>query len=137
LQTRPNQEPENGINRLPTVLVVEDHVLIRHLISEEFRAANFNVVEAVSLEEALIVLHGRDPVHLVVTDVAMVGPTDGLILAQTVRTVWPELNIKIIIVSGNLPGKSWLDNADAFFAKPYDLDEMVKRARHLLGIDPA
>jgi CheY-like chemotaxis protein len=56
---------------MPTVLIVEDEILIRDMISEELIEAGFAVVEVGSADEAIAVLEARQNIHLVFTDIDM------------------------------------------------------------------
>lgn len=54
---------------MPTVLVVEDEVLIRDVVCEELADAGFEVIEVGTADEAIAVLEAREDVHLVFTDI--------------------------------------------------------------------
>lgn len=69
----------------PTVLVVEDDVLIRLSVADALRSAGLDVIEAATGDEALTVLASSATVDLVFTDIQMPGSTDGLELAQIAR----------------------------------------------------
>ena len=65
-------------------------------------------IEACDADEAVAILETRSDIVLVLTDVNMPGPMDGLKLAHAVRSRWPR--IKIIVVSGRglgAMGESW------------------------------
>jgi DNA-binding NtrC family response regulator len=109
-------------------MVVEDDVLLRMALSDSLRESGFQVVEAAHADEALS-LFGVEVVDLVVTDVSMPGPIDGLALASRLTDRRPSL--PIIVVSGHLPlGAAQAPHA--FFAKPYDIDDLVATVRRLL-----
>jgi CheY-like chemotaxis protein len=114
----------------PTVLVVEDEVLIRLMIAEELRRQGVNVVEASDAEEALAVLQGAVPVQLLLTDLQMPGSFDGTALASMVHASFPT--IKIVVASSLPPGKSLRAIAHAAFLKPYDLTAVVRQVKELL-----
>lgn len=118
--------------RAPTVLVVEDEILIRMMIADELRLQGFRVLEAANAEEALALLRSQISIDLVLTDIRMPGPTDGLALAELARSTWPEL--KIVIATGQSVQPSHMAVADAVFGKPYDPDRVVQRIRDLLNI---
>src|SRR4051794_25777084 len=68
------------------VLLVENEVLIRLAISEYLRECGYRVIEAVSADEAILVLGQEDlAVDLVLSDVAMPGSMDGFGLARWIR----------------------------------------------------
>lgn len=65
-----------------------------------------------------------------ITDVQMPGDRDGMALANLVRSQYPDT--KIIVTSGRPPSDIG-SVADAFFSKPYDLDDVVQRISHMVG----
>jgi CheY-like chemotaxis protein len=119
---------ENALER-PTVLLVEDEVLIRLMLADELRSQGLQVLEASNADEALTVLQSSLPVHLLFTDIRMPGRMDGVALAKVAHARFPQ--IKSIIGSSGRPEQS-IDFADAFLAKPYDLRELADQVRRLL-----
>jgi CheY-like chemotaxis protein len=119
---------------LPTILVVEDDILVRLMIAEELRNAGFSVIEAANADEALTILQSITLVDLVVTDVAMPGSMDGLALATALRSTKPQ--VKIIVVSAQTQPAAKPDLADEFFDKPYDPARVVARVKDLLSARP-
>jgi CheY-like chemotaxis protein len=101
---------------MPTVLVVEDEVLIRELVCEELVDAGFGVIQVGTADEAIAVLEARQDVHLVFTDIDMPGSMDGLKLAAAVRDRWPPVHI--IITTGKARPLTIPANA-LFIPKPY------------------
>jgi CheY-like chemotaxis protein len=117
--------------RVPTVLVVEDEVLLRLLGIDIFSEAGFQVMEAVNADEALVFLETVAEVHVLFTDVNMPGSIDGLALAHHVGCHWPR--IAIIIVSGTVSlAPHQLPRGARFHRKPYDPHIVVKHARELV-----
>jgi len=114
----------------PTVLVVEDEVLLRLLIAEELRSQGLHVLEASNADEALTILGSSLPVQLLFTDIRMPGRMDGVALARLVRAHYPQL--KLIMTSSNQPEGFVWETADAFIAKPYDLHTVVEQVQRLL-----
>jgi two-component system, response regulator PdtaR len=115
----------------PTMLLVEDEVLIRLLIAEELRETGIHVLEASNAGEALVVLQSSLPVHLLFTDVHMPGPMDGLALTRLVRARYPH--IKLMVTSSQQPQGYAREAADVFIRKPYDLQAAVRQAEKLLA----
>lgn len=114
-----------------TILVVEDEPLLRFALASEIAAAGFHVLEAANTDEAESVLATGAPIDLLITDIQMPGPRDGVALAETVRAIRPRA--KIIVASGRPPPMGIDALADAFFAKPYDLDGVVRRVSSMVG----
>jgi CheY-like chemotaxis protein len=115
----------------PTVLLVEDEVLIRLMVAEELRSQGLQVLEASNAEEALAILESSFPVDPLFTDVRMPGRMDGVALAKLARARFPRL--KVIIASSRQPEDPSRTLADAFIAKPYDLNKVVERVESLLA----
>ena len=114
----------------PTVLVVEDEVVVRMMIADELRNAGFKVVEASNAREGLDLLrYNNNGVRVLFSDVRMPGSMDGAELARVVRTEFPSL--KVVLTSGN---SGPVDGADhhGFFPKPYRPAQVVKRLKALL-----
>lgn len=57
----------------PTVLVVEDEVLIRLLIADELRNQGIHVLEASNADEALTILESELSIEVLFTDIRMPG----------------------------------------------------------------
>jgi two-component system, response regulator PdtaR len=114
----------------PTVLLVEDEVLIRLLVADELRSQGINVLEASNADEALIILESSLPVHVLFTDIRMPGRMDGIGLTKLARGRRPD--IKVIIASSHLPPGYVRDSVDAFIFKPYDLAAIAQQVEKML-----
>jgi CheY-like chemotaxis protein len=101
---------------MPTVLIVEDEVLIRDIISEELEDAGFDVVRVGTADQAIATLEARLDIHLVFTDVDMPGSMDGLKLAAAVRDRWPPVNI---IITSSQTRPTTVPANSLFIPKPY------------------
>jgi CheY-like chemotaxis protein len=113
----------------PTVLLVEDEVLIRLMVADELRSQGLQVLEASNAEEALAILESSLPVHLLFTDVRMPGRIDGIALAQLAQARFPQLKL-IIASSRHLEAPP---RADVYLHKPYDLGRMIEEVERLLA----
>jgi len=121
--------------RTPTILVVEDEVLIRVVIAAYLQECGFKVLEAGTAAEAIQILDvDLTPVDLVFTDVKMPGDMDGFALAQWIRANRPGLHV--VLTSGDemkcKTAKDLCEN-EPFFAKPYDVAIVVTQIRALIG----
>lgn len=117
-----------------TVLVVEDEVLIRMVISDYLRGCGYRVIEAASGDEALAVLqHGELKLDIVFSDIEMPGATDGFGLSNWIRNNRPDLDV---ILTGSVPRAV---NAavnlceDAPLPKPYESQSVADRIHRLLA----
>jgi CheY-like chemotaxis protein len=114
----------------PVVLIVEDEFLIRMNAVDMVKSAGFEVVEAESADEAIIILEDRPDITVVFTDVQMPGSMDGLKLAAAIRGRWPP--IKIVATSGLRDiGEDDLPAGSRFLPKPYSPVQIVGTLREL------
>lgn len=113
------------------ILVVEDEFLIRCMLSEELRDAGYQVIEACDATEAISLLQTISP-DLIISDVRMPGPLDGMGLLARVRATTPTL--PVIMISGHFhPAKALNEGATLFVAKPYLLGVVVEAVQEVLG----
>jgi DNA-binding NtrC family response regulator len=101
-----------------TILVVEDEPLLRILILDILVDEGFAVLEAANVTQATEALNRGERIDVLLTDVRMPGPFDGLELARRVTVLRPE--VAVLVMS------AWIDSAStplpegcAFIAKPY------------------
>ena len=117
---------------LPTVLIVEDEMMLRMRAVDIVEDAGFTPIEAVNADDALAILESRSDIELLFTDIQMPGSIDGLKLAYAVHERWPK--IKIILVSGQLTLTDADKPADSrFFGKPLDVKNMIAEMQDMMG----
>jgi CheY-like chemotaxis protein len=117
-----------------TILVVEDEESVRRLLKELLTGYGYAVVTASGGEEALRYSEQhREKIRLLLTDVVMPGMS-GRQLAEKLRT--QQANLKVLYMSGYAePGtaRHGIDReTDAFIAKPYELDVLLRKIREVL-----
>lgn len=113
-----------GQSREACILVVEDELLVRFLVSEIMRDAGYTVIEAVNADEALDIIQTGVHLDLVFSDVKMPGSLDGLGLLKVVKSSHPGL--PVLITSGHCdPALAINGGAAHFVRKPYDLDSVL------------
>jgi two-component sensor histidine kinase/DNA-binding response OmpR family regulator len=119
-------------NPVPTVLVVEDEMILRMRAVDIVEDAGFCPVEAVNADEAMSILESRSDISLLFTDIQMPGSIDGLKLAHAVHERWPS--IKIILVSGQVkPSEAERPANSRFFGKPLGIEQMITELRSMVG----
>ena len=117
---------------LPTVLIVEDEMMLRMRAVDIVEDAGFTPIEAVNADDALAILESRPDIEMLFTDIQMPGSIDGLKLAYAVHERWPK--IKIILVSGQLTLTDADKPADSrFFGKPLDVKAMISEMQDMMG----
>ena len=112
------------------ILVVEDELLIRFMLSDGLRDEGYHVIEACNADEALTILETAVP-DLLISDVRMPGSLDGLELLKVVRETLAGL--PVILISGHLdPAIAIGDGATQFIAKPYLIETVVRAVTNVL-----
>lgn len=110
----------------PVVLLVEDEPLTRMDACTGLQDAGFEVLDAEDAEAALALVRQRGDIAVMVTDVQMPGPMDGITLARVIRALRPD--IQVIVTSGGLRlGADDLPRGVAFVPKPYAVDGLARR----------
>ena len=115
------------------VLFVEDEFLIRMLMAEVLRDEGFEVIEAANGSQAVAVIDGPEGFDLLLTDVQMPGPMDGIQVAIHARQRNPH--VPVVVVSGRPDSAlrlAGLASRSAFVSKPYDFAALVRTVRHML-----
>ena len=111
-------------DRRACVLVVEDEMLIRLMVSEALRDTGYDVVEACDADEALAVLNTSAQIDLVFSDVRMPGSLDGMGLLRAVKADFPDL--PFIIVSADFdPAQALAAGATRALTKPYQFQAVI------------
>jgi CheY-like chemotaxis protein len=111
--------------RRKQILVVEDELLIRVLLGDALRDEGYDVIEAVSADEALGILMAGVPVDLILSDVQMPGSLDGLDLLGVIRRRFGSL--PVVLTSGHLePEAALKKGATHFVRKPYRVTTVLE-----------
>lgn len=115
----------------PTILVVDDDLLLRRLFSEILNDAGMRVLEAADGRAALDVLH-TERVDAVLLDSQM-PHLDGLAVLASVRADPSTHTLPVILVTGQSDTEDRVRGLEAgandYLAKPVDTDELVARVR--------
>lgn len=100
------------------VLLVEDEPLVLHSTADLLRDDGYQVFEASGCAEAVGLLEAEPDTGVLVTDLNLACPGDGVTLARLVAERWPH--IRLILVSGGLrPAADEYPERATFFTKPY------------------
>ncbi len=115
----------------PTVLVVEDEVLIREDAIDVLEREGFHTLRAGTVREALAVLDERDDVHAVFTDIQMPGDRDGVDLANHIARSHPK--VAVLVTSGrSFTPPDDLPALSRFVPKPYMPRRVAKILREMI-----
>ena len=110
-----------------TILVVEDEVLIRLMISEYLREFGYTVVEAHNAAEATRILRTEEPVQVVFSDVRMPGDMNGLGLAKWIAHNRPEIGV--VLTSAHVAPADLPEDIRNIVRTPYAPIEVLQRIR--------
>jgi excisionase family DNA binding protein len=119
----------------PLVLIVDDDPRIREFVRVNLEMDGFAVREAGNADEGLAALEAEPP-DLILLDV-MMPKVDGWEMLQRVRERHGVDSIQVIMFSGQIDesasDQAEAGGAQAFVGKPFNPQELVTRAKDLLG----
>lgn len=84
-----------------TILVVENDILVRHVVAEHLRGCGFAAIEAASAAEARKVIQHGPEIHILLSDARLAEPEGGFALAQWVRRRRPKMRIVLTSTMAN------------------------------------
>jgi len=119
---------------LPTVLVVEDEMMVRMPIAEYLRDCGYTVLEAGNASEAIDTVRAEGPVNVVFSDVRMPGNMDGFGLAEWFQAHYPA--VPVLLTSGYNGGRNLPGGAAArarFIEKPYSQTQVARQIASLIN----
>ncbi len=100
------------------IIVAEDDFIMSEYLSGILTEKGYSVIAVANADDAIAMFEHRDDVQLLITDINMPGPLNGLNLAATVRERWPK--IKIIITTGQQrPKIEEVPAGSLYLRKPY------------------
>ena len=119
------------------ILVVDDDPDIVFALSLLLRKEGFEVQSAASRAEGMRAMQAFAP-DLMVLDVMMEQPDDGIAMAQELRRAGQRLPIVMLTSVGRVTGMHFdrdddLVPVDAFFEKPVRPEELLAKVRELLA----
>jgi PAS domain S-box-containing protein len=132
-------EEEAREHRHGTLLVVEDHEMVREMIAHSLRAQGYEVhAEAQAADALASVARGELEPDLLLVDI-MMPQMKGTELAQKLRELRPSL--PVIFMSGfsehHLGREQLLDLAGGFLKKPFTSTSLIRVVRETLNPAPS
>lgn len=119
----------------PTILVADDEVDVRELVTYRLTRSGYGVVEAADGEQALQLAEERLP-DLAVLDV-MMPKLDGYEVTSKMRADQRLERIPVILLTARAQeadvSRGFEVGADDYLRKPFNPDELVARVRAVLG----
>ncbi len=122
------------------ILIADDDIELRELIGFALRQAGYLVVQAADGVEALRVFDEEQP-DLVILDIRMEGGDVGLKILQLMRLNPATKQLPVIVCSAD----GWLleeqqerlrDRGCEMVEKPFDVDELLRKIRQMVGRAP-
>ena len=124
------------INIMPkhTILLVDDEVAIRDMLSIALEAADYNVLQAENAQQAHAIIIDRHP-DLVLLDWMMPGTTGLELLRRLKRDELTE-RVPVIMLTAKAEEDSKISGLDAgaddYIAKPFSPRELISRVKAVL-----
>lgn len=120
-----------------TILVVEDDPDILDLVETTLSPEGYNLISARTADEGLKKFKENKQCDLIFTDLVLPHGVSGLDLIKQITKLDPDCTFllgsgyseKGRSLSETLKGKRHI----SYLSKPYDLDELLKECRYLLG----
>ncbi|HZA13677.1 MAG TPA: sigma-54 dependent transcriptional regulator [Myxococcaceae bacterium] len=114
------------------LLVVDDDPHARDLLRRLLSSIG-DVSEASNPVEAAQAV-SREPFDLVLTDMAMPDPTDGLRVLRATKEQLPEAPVIVVTAYGNIEGAldTIQNGAFDYLSKPFDVDQLLRVVRRAL-----
>jgi len=118
----------------PHILVVDDDTVTCELLCEVFTHEGFDTSFEHSGEEALSALSQSQP-DLLLSDIRMKTPLDGLSLLELVRRDYSATPVVLMTAFGSIETaiRAVKEGAFDYISKPFDIDELVAIARRALA----
>ena len=118
------------------ILVVDDDPDITFAVSLYLRKEGYEVQSAASRAEGMLAIASYKP-DLLILDVMMEQPDDGIAMAQELRRTGQKLPIVMLTSVGKVTGMHFdkdsdLVPVDAFFEKPVKPEELLRKLQELL-----
>ena len=116
------------------VLIVEDEEPVRRVLTDALERNGYQVLQAGSAEDALVVAETVDrPIEVLLMDI-MLPDSWGTQLAQNLKVLHPEIGI--IYASGYAQDDpimmSGIEKGTRFLHKPFEIDDMLMEITSML-----
>src|SRR6185503_10891991 len=120
--------------KIPQILTVDDDAVTCELLCEVFAREGFGAVFANSGEAALNVVSQQRP-DLLLSDIRMKTPLDGLSLLEIVRRQYPSVPVVLMTAFGSIETavRAVKEGAFDYISKPFNIDELVVIVRRALN----
>ena len=143
-QRRHHSPPAQGKDRPPRVIIAEDEADVRQLVAVALGGLGYEITEACNgaelLDELGDVLLDGDPAgrpDVIISDIRMPGLTGLEILAGLRQAEWPTVIVLMTAYADPATREEARRlGADAFFAKPFDIDDSMTAVVNMTPMRP-
>jgi DNA-binding NtrC family response regulator len=118
----------------PRILIVDDQQMIRAAIADDLAHEGYDIAQAENATEAIALIGGGASYELILTDIDMPGPFNGLHLAEFVKYVSPTTCV--VVMSGGSHPAGHPGAIDLFLAKPTPSIALRRHVADMLGRPP-
>jgi DNA-binding NtrC family response regulator len=120
-------------HELPRILIVDDDAVTCELLCEVFQRQGFNAHFEQSGDAALSVMTTQHP-DVIVSDIRMKTPVDGLTLLDHVRRQYPKTPVVLMTAFGSLDTaiRAVKQGAFDYISKPFKMDAVIATVRRAL-----
>jgi two-component system response regulator GlrR len=131
---RSSDEPPAPAALKARVMVVDDDAAVRRMLESRLHA-KYQVTCAESPSEALDACVRSRP-HLVISELRMLGPMDGLGLLKELKSRWPDMSVIILTAHGTIPDavKATQGGAFGFLVKPVEREELLGQVERAIAV---
>ena len=117
-----------------TVLVVDDEVVVRMLVTETLADLGYHALEAADATAGLKILDSDARIDLLITDVGLPGGMNGRQMADAARRQRPKL--RVLFITGYAEnaaiGNGRLEPGMQVLSKPFAMEQLAARIRSIL-----
>jgi PAS domain S-box-containing protein len=118
-----------------TVLLVDDEIAVRMLVSEVLEDQGYKILQATDGPAGLHILESKARIDLLITDVGLPGGLNGRQVADAARARRPGL--KVLFITGYADNAvvagGGLESGMQIMTKPFDMAALATRVREMLA----
>jgi CheY-like chemotaxis protein len=113
------------------ILVVDDQAFLRTAIAAELSREGYEVDQAADAAQAIAMVSGGATYELVLTDIDMPGPFNGIQLAEFTKYVSPHT--RVIVLSGRPRAGEISASIDLYLMKPTASADLRRKVADMLN----
>ncbi|HEY3696792.1 MASE1 domain-containing protein [Phenylobacterium sp.] len=130
----PRPEPAGAEPLQPAsgaVLLVEDNLDVAEVTSALLQRLGYRVVHESNAMDAIDRVEAGEPIDLVLSDITMPGPVNGLALARRIRATHPHL--PMVLATGDSDAPEARDAGEEVLRKPFGIETLAAVLARALG----